>query len=379
MNIAIVTTIYPPDIGGPATYVKDLSTRLSKKHNVHVITWGYNYKNQNESYKVHVIKSTILPSPFKLIINLYRMSKLTKKVILENNIQIIYAQNSDTAGLPALYAAKQTKIPLVIKFVGDWSWETSILKNRTKKNLDEYYLNPDKAFFVRFTKFFERTIAENADAFVVPSNYLKKILKLWPVDKPIFVIPNAISLNNVKKIQIKHPYIICVGRLVPWKDFDSIIKIIKFLPDINLYIIGEGPSRKKLENLAINIGVKSRVNFLGRQSRDITLSYIKGADFLVLPSIYEGMSHVLLESMYLKTKIIASDNQANRELLQEGELGGLMNFKDQNANIVLKQLIKNYDSTKVNKAYNHVIKNYTWDIHTLKLIELFQSLLHSKK
>ncbi|MEM1578028.1 MAG: glycosyltransferase, partial [Candidatus Pacearchaeota archaeon] len=122
------------------------------------------------------------------------------------------------------------------------------------------------------------------------------------------------------KISLKEKFLIgSIGRLDYSKNYEFLIKIfpeiLKIKPEAILIIIGEGSERKKLENLIEKLNLKERIFLIG-EIKDAS-KYLKGFDLFVLPSRYEGFSIVLIESLFAKIPILASDVGGNKEIISE--------------------------------------------------------------
>jgi glycosyltransferase involved in cell wall biosynthesis len=124
------------------------------------------------------------------------------------------------------------------------------------------------------------------------------------------------------------PLLLVVARLVPWKGIDHLIRAIRHIPDVRLLVAGEGPDDARLRALAESEGVADRVIFLGRVPRERLALFFRAADFTALYSGYEGLSHVLLESLLAGTPAIASDKGGNPEVIRHGENGLLVPYVD---------------------------------------------------
>jgi glycosyltransferase involved in cell wall biosynthesis len=95
-----------------------------------------------------------------------------------------------------------------------------------------------------------------------------------------------------------------------------------------LIVAGEGELMDALKAQAAANGLAERVSFLGKISRDKLAIYMKAADYLVLYSGYEGLSHTLLESLLAGTPVIASDKGGNPEVVQHNINGLLVPYVD---------------------------------------------------
>ncbi len=124
------------------------------------------------------------------------------------------------------------------------------------------------------------------------------------------------------------PLLLTVARLVPWKGIDHLIQALPAVPEARLLIAGDGPDEARLRALTASEGVGERVTFLGRLSRERLALYFRAADYTVLYSGYEGLSHVALESLAAGTPIIASDKGGNPELVAHGVNGLLVPYPD---------------------------------------------------
>jgi glycosyltransferase involved in cell wall biosynthesis len=377
MKICIPVAIFPPEIGGPATYVPELARHLaSRRHEVHVITFGIPGYEERDGYFIHRLPYPKLPKALALPLRIIKAGLLCARVIKRYNLEVIYAQEY-LSGLIGVIAKKITGIPLYLKYVGDWAWEYGRSRGLTKKLLHEFYDSKENATRLTILKFFQEIEAKTSDGIIVPSGYLKSIVERWS-KTPIKVVPNAIDplecMDIKESKKITKPAIIAVGRLEEWKNFESLIKamplIRNMIPNANLYIIGEGPRKKKLESLAKKLNL-DRVFFFGRLNRREVLECLKAGDVLVLPSYYEGMSHVILESMCCKTPVVASNACGNPEIVKDGETGLLIE-SDNIGSIVdaIVRIIENVElrSYLIENAYNMISSSNCWE-NSIKILE----------
>ena len=146
-----------------------------------------------------------------------------------------------------------------------------------------------------------------ADRIIVPSRYLKRFVVRWGVpEERCVVIYNAVEegddlhgepppLPGSFKDKVK---IITVARLVPLKGVDLAIRAVSRLPFTALTVVGDGPLRSDLEELARKMGVMDRVWFAGARPKAEVLRLFKAHYIFVLASSHEGLPHVVLEAMY---------------------------------------------------------------------------------
>jgi glycosyltransferase involved in cell wall biosynthesis len=118
------------------------------------------------------------------------------------------------------------------------------------------------------------------------------------------------------------------ARLTPWKGVDHLIAAARRVPPVRLLVAGDGDSLPELRRLAAG---EPRITLLGRLPREQVALYMKAADYFALYSGYEGLSHVLLESLRAGTPVIASDKGGNPEVVTHGVNGLLVPYIDVDA------------------------------------------------
>jgi glycosyltransferase involved in cell wall biosynthesis len=118
--------------------------------------------------------------------------------------------------------------------------------------------------------------------------------------------------------------VVTVGRLVRWKHVDHLIEAVTDCKDAGLVIVGDGPERGRLEDLARENQVTDRVYFAGQRSKEETFALMAGCDLFVLNSSYEGFPHVVLEAMSAGLPVVATAVGGTPELVREGENGLLI-------------------------------------------------------
>jgi glycosyltransferase involved in cell wall biosynthesis len=143
-----------------------------------------------------------------------------------------------------------------------------------------------------------------------------------------------------------------VGRLVPHKRVDFIIRAIAMLkdPSVNLFIVGSGPERHKLENLVKSLSLADYVFFIGAIS-DEELPYFYGAsDAFVTASLHEGVCVPILEAFATGKPAIVPDNTAMPETIENG---GLVYASDSVRDLADKiKLLKNDEYLRSNLKKN---------------------------
>lgn len=119
-----------------------------------------------------------------------------------------------------------------------------------------------------------------------------------------------------------------VGNLIPLKGHDIAIRAIAPLPDVRLLIAGQGPERKRLEQLAASTGVGDRVRLVGQLAQPDLRSLYSATDCLVLASEREGWPNVILEAMACGASVVATRVGAIPDILGDCKAGQLMINRD---------------------------------------------------
>ena len=320
MKMLVVTGIFPPDIGGPATYVPAISDELVKRgHTVSVVTLSDTLHHDDRSYPFFVqrIRRAIFkPWRFMLVVASLLRKGRRADVIYVNGLQ-----------LEAAVANFFLRRPLVQKVVGDWAWERAANKGWVRDSFDEFQKRRH-GLKVELLKTLRRFCARRANALIVPSRYLARAIADWGVaESKIIVVYNAVEAPSSSPcaIPLSTPIkVVTVGRLVPWKQMDRLIEALAECEEAGLVIVGDGPERARLEAIGQTRHVIERVYFAGQRSKAETLALMAACDLFVLNSTYEGFPHVVLEAMSAGLPVVATAVGGTPELIHDGQNGILI-------------------------------------------------------
>jgi teichuronic acid biosynthesis glycosyltransferase TuaC len=122
--------------------------------------------------------------------------------------------------------------------------------------------------------------------------------------------------------------ILSVGNLIPIKGHDLLLRSVAAIapshPEVQCRIIGEGPERVRLQQLARQLRIEDRIYFLGRRPRSEVAAAMRECAVFALPSWYEGLGCVYLEAMSVERPAIACRGQGIEEIIRHGENGWLI-------------------------------------------------------
>lgn len=329
MTILIATGIFPPEVGGPATYVPLFArSAIAEGHSVRVITYG---SGSIPSFPYPVISIPRLPVPFRHF--LFFLACFRHGF----SADVIFSQDAFSSGVPAACAAFLLRKSLIVKIVGDFSWEYARNSGRLHDDIDAFQRRSSYPLIVSLIRRFQGAVCRFSRQVIVPSDYLRHLVIGWGVDsRDVVVVRNAVSRAFQQSSVLRDPFLVfSAGRMVPWKGFDGLIRafsaIAPSFPSARLVIAGDGPCLHSLSALASSSPVSSRISFPGSLSSAEMSSWYSRAGCFVLFSEYEGLSHVLLEALAHGIPVIASDAGGNRELITDGENGMLIPPRDENA------------------------------------------------
>jgi len=328
MRIVIAAGIFPPDIGGPATYSYEFALFLATQgHTVHVICYS-DTSDQIKSESINVTRIRRRTLKFITFISyLHRLSRLLK------NSDIVYVQSPFAGGFQMYLLSKLYNRRYIVKVTGDYAWEQFQNQYGSRESIELFQSRrAKKPVKVRLLNFIQRRVCTGAEKIIVPSTYLSNLIQGWGVDSTkITVIHNGIKipprLSHKQRSQQKNnlgysnQLVVSAGRLVPWKGFSSLIDtwqhIMRSNPEARLLIIGDGPDYHRLAEQIRSSDLNLTVQIIRGMEHVRLTQYLHAADIFVLNSSYEGLSHLLIEAMAGGAAVIASNVGGNNEIIDD--------------------------------------------------------------
>lgn len=318
MKILIATGIYPPEIGGPASFVRSFAREAVRSgHTVSVVTYGDERTEQGEGWSVAAVSRGGGPL-VRYVRYAFRAWRLAKSV------DLVFLQGPVSEGVPgtigAMFAGKKT----VMKVVGDYAWEMYQQKSLANSELLDGFVTHRHSGSTRILEMLERWTARRASAIIVPSKYLKHIVEHWGVStKKIEVIYNSVPPlpDTASRDELRRNFsvdgkivILTAVRAVPWKGVDFLLDVLRELP--SSYILAcasDGPMLETWKKQVVEAGLSDRVRFLGRVDRETLASWYRASDVFALATGYEGFPHVVVEAVSVGLPCVVSDKGGNPE------------------------------------------------------------------
>lgn len=243
---------------------------------------------------------------------------------------------------------------------------------------DYWYEYLGKAGF--FGRIVEKMVSKISGNNIAVSDWTKKRLKaLGTPEKKITVIPNGIDFKKISeiepegsrasvRIETKIYDVIFAGRLIKEKNVDVLIKAVARLksnfPDIKCCIVGDGPEKEGLAELAKKTGVYGNIEFAGFQEYRKLIGKIKASKVLVLPSSREGFGMVVIEAFACGVPVVTVSERHNaaQSLVEDGVNGFVVELGDREIAKGIEKIIKEkicykkFSATSLRKA-----GEYDWE------------------
>ena len=328
MNVLIVTGIWPPDVGGPASHAPEVAAELrARGHGVEIVTSAA-AAPAREAFPVHWA-SRRLPRGVRHV----RAVSLIARVARRGDV--VYS--TGMVGRTALGAALARK-PVVQKLTSDPTYERSVRYGLYGGALDSF--QGARGLRVRVLRAARNLALRRARRIVIPSESLRDLAVSWGVAADrVEVLPNAVEapggLESREELRRRHgldgPTLVYAGRLSIQKAVDVMLDATARVPDVDLVLAGDGPDAEALRARARDLGLDGRARFLGAQPRATVFELLRAADGVVLSSKWENFPHVLVEALAVGTPVVATATGGVTEIVRDGENGILVPPDDPDA------------------------------------------------
>ncbi len=332
MRVLVTVGIFPPDIGGPATFVPKIAKYFQDELNyeIEILTLSDN-KNSNikDDFSVKRIDRNlpIIYRWLKTIFTIYKLGK-NKDLIFVNGL-----------GTEATIANIFLKKKIIRKIVGDPVWERAYSKAKISESFDEFQVK-NYGFSISLQKKVRSFSIKKTDIVVTPSQHLKNFILNLGFKNKIEIINNGVLIpeENTNIFTNDQINITIVSRLVSHKNIEKIIKAISDLnsPLINLNIIGDGPELNQLQKITLESNNKDNIIFHGKLNRDEIDHIFLNSDIYIQASNYEGLPHSLLEAMSYGIPVLCTPVGECKEILGNEDRGYILDLPVSKNNIKSK-------------------------------------------
>ncbi len=317
-RLLIVTGIFPPDHGGPATYVPAIAAALSASFEIVAVVTGSERTDHDD---------TRHPFPvIRIARSAGRARRLAQTILLLRRLarraDIVYLNGMVLEGIVACKLLRRR--PVAVKVVGDRIWEMARNADAADVAIDAFQIHAGRLKW-RLLHRLQSWYMARADRVIVPSRYLGAIVAGWGVPEDrIECVYNAVKHAPPEAPPPEPAWdIVAVCRLVPWKGLDALIDVAA-QRGWRLKVVGDGPLRDRLLKKIRNLDASGHIEISGEVEQRDVVPLMRRARVFVLNSSYEGLPHVVLEAMSAGTPVVATDVGGTGEVVEDGVTGMLI-------------------------------------------------------
>jgi len=323
VRVLVVSGIWPPEPGGPASHASALAEFLHERgHTIEVVTTS-DAAPAPRAFPVHWVSR-------RSSVRHVRAASLVRARAREADV--VYATSMIRR---AAIGSRLARRPLVVKLVSDEVFERATRGGRYVGTLDEFQrVGGTRVRFLRRTR---NAALRRARHVFCPSAYLRDVALGWGlVPERVSVLPNpappvpAMPARDELRgdLQLEGHVLAFAGRLGPQKALGVALEALAAVPEVTLLVAGDGPDRAALEARAVELGLERRARFLGSLSREQVLRLFRAADASVLSSAWENFPHTVVEALAVGCPLIATSVGGVPEVVRDGENGLLVTPND---------------------------------------------------
>lgn len=360
MKIILATGVYPPTIGGPATYVQNLARCLTAAgQDVTVLTYQPKGPLTEAPWTVVTVPRT--GGPF---LRWLRYAAALRKVA--RDADIVEAFSAVSVGVP-LRLARLKKPKKVLRLGGDFLWER-YTDWRGKKTLRQWYATKPPA--MAFLGFLLRSFDHIAFSTWFQEQLYKRVYQRLPLHS---VIENALPEGELLLHARHEPFrLLFLGRFVRFKNLRPLLHAVANLPHVTLTLLGEGPVSKELSQLAQTLRLKGRLTFLPPKSGEEKEKALREHDLLIIPSLTEISPHAALEARASGLPVLLTEETGLGDELREGMLLAPLRTTEEITRAIL-EVEHTYEQIAQKAA--SPFRRRSWEDVALEHRTLFQALL----
>jgi glycosyltransferase involved in cell wall biosynthesis len=358
LKVLIVSGIWPPDVGGPASHAPDLADFLHEHgHEVEVVTTA-DAAPSPRAYPVRAVPRRHRPG-----VRHYRGAALVHQRARENDV--VYT--TGMFGRSALGATLARK-PYVVKLTADPAFERSRRRGLVSGDVEQFQRSSGGPAVAALRRARDLELRRAAHVFT-PSAYLRTLTIAWGVaadrvsvlPNPAPRIPELPARDELKRsFGLNGATIAFAGRLTAQKSLARALEAVAETEDVRFVIAGDGPDREPLERRAHELGLAERVRFIGPQPRTRVVELFRAADATILSSSWENFPHTVVEALAVGTPVLAMDAGGVAEVVRDGVNGLLVPAGDTTA---LAGAVRRYFAddalrTRLRAAAVESVRNY---------------------
>ena len=322
----MVSGIWPPDIGGPASHGPEFGRFLAERgHGVLAVTAAGGRVVEAGPFPVRALPRD-RPLPVRL------SAAAVAVVSAARGRDVIYSAGLYTR---SSLASRLCSVPLVVKLAADPAYERA-RRAGFGGSLEDFQLDHPSPR-IRWLKRQRAIALSRAARIVVPSRYLADFVTGWGVPSAkIEVVPNpAPTVDSTeprqelrRRLGVSGPTFVFAGRFVRQKNLPLAVEALGHVDGASLVLVGEGPEAGAVNDAIDRTGLGKRVSVRGSVARDLAIQWMRAADAVVLPSDWENFPHAAVEALAAGTPVIATAVGGVPEIVDSGVNGILTHRGD---------------------------------------------------
>jgi glycosyltransferase involved in cell wall biosynthesis len=312
MRVLVVSGIWPPDVGGPASHAPDVARFLIERgHEVGAVVTAASAPAA-EAYPVHWV-SRALPKGAVHVAAGVEIARAARRA------DVVYATGLFARTAAACGLARR---PFVVKLTGDPAFERARWRRRVTGDVRRFQEGGGGIEAALLRRVRDSALGRAAHV-VCPSGFLRELALSWGLaPERVSVLPNpAPALPELaprdelrRSFGIDGPTLAFAGRFGPQKALDLLVDAMSRVDGVTLLLAGEGEAPAAGE----------RVRFLGALPRERVLELFAAADASVLSSSWENFPHAVVEALAVGTPVIATRVGGVPEVVEDGVNGLLV-------------------------------------------------------
>lgn len=322
MRVLVVSGIWPPDVGGPASHAPEVAGFLhGRGHAVEVVTTA-NSAPAQEAYEVRWV-SRRLPVGVRHAAGAALIGRRAARA------DVVYT--TGMFGRSAL-GSRLVRTPYVLKLTADPAHERARRRGFSEGDVAEFQ-GEQGGLQVRGLRAARDAELRGAAHVFSPSAYLRDLAVSWGVDpervevlpNPSPVLPDLPSRDEARsRFSVDGATLVFAGRLTAQKSLGLALEALSATEGVTLLLAGEGDEQDALERRAAELRLDGRVRFLGPQRRERVLELFRAADALLLTSSWENFPHTVVEALAVGTPVLATAAGGVGEVVEDGRNGLLV-------------------------------------------------------
>lgn len=326
MKILITSDWYSPAVNGVVTSVKNLRRALEARgHEVRVLTLSQTHRSWEQdgvTYLGSVAAGLVYPGAR---LRTALSGKWVRELIAWGP-DVVHSQCEFSTFFLARRIAEELNIPLVHTY-------HTVYEDYT------HYFSPSVRFGKKAVAMFSRWVAAQTDCLIAPTGKVRFLLQRYGVEKPVFVVPSGIDLRRfagepdpwrmaVLRASLDIPQdrliLVSVGRLAEEKNLDELLRIRASMGPaaVTLLLVGDGPDRPRLEQLAVKMGLTAPdVVFAGMVPPEQVADWYQLGALFVSASTSETQGLTYVEALAAGVPALCRADPCLAEVIRDGENG----------------------------------------------------------